>query len=224
VGFEDSRVAEPNGLPGFFIGRERGDKTKGVSDLKFIVFSGSTAQGKRAHCWETRNTGGISCGVLPGQTYSWIVNYGREGGGEMAKAKNGDTVKVHYTAKLEDGTVFSSSGSRGPLQFTIGDEKTIPGFEQAVIGMSPGELKKERVPADRAFGPYREELVMEVDRQQIPADVRLEIGKRFQIPNQNGQITHVSVTNVSDSKVTFDANHPLARDDLIFDIELLEIL
>ena len=142
----------------------------------------------------------------------------------MAKAKNGDTVKVHYTAKLEDGRVFSSSGNSDPLQFTIGEEKTIPGFERAVIGMSPGESKKERVLADQGFGPYREELVVEVDRQNIPEDVRLEVGRRFHIPNQNGQITHVSVTNVSESKVTFDANHPFARDDLIFDIELLEIL
>jgi peptidylprolyl isomerase len=142
----------------------------------------------------------------------------------MAKAKNGDTVKVHYTAKLEDGTVFSSSGNRDHLQFTIGEGKTIPGFERAVIGMSPGESKTERVPADQGFGPYREELVVEVDRQNIPADVRLEVGKRFQIPDQNGQITPVSVTNVSESKVTLDANHPLARNDLVLEIQLLEIL
>ncbi|MFX0197783.1 MAG: peptidylprolyl isomerase [Candidatus Hodarchaeota archaeon] len=142
----------------------------------------------------------------------------------MVQAKHGDTVKVRYRAKLEDGTVFSSSGNHDPLQFTIGEEKTIPGFERAVLGMSPGESKTERVPADQAFGPYREELVVEVDRQQIPADVRLEVGKRFQIPQQNGQITQVQVTNVSESKVTFDANHPLARDDLIFDIQLVEIL
>jgi peptidylprolyl isomerase len=142
----------------------------------------------------------------------------------MAQAKHGDTVKVHYMGKLEDGRVFSSSGNRDPLQFTIGEGKTIPGFERAVIGMSPGESKTERVPADQAFGPYREELVVEVDRQNIPPDVRLEVGKLFQIPNQNGQITHVSVTNISESRVTFDANHPLARDDLIFDIQLLEII
>jgi peptidylprolyl isomerase len=142
----------------------------------------------------------------------------------MVQAKKGDTVKVHYTAKLEDDRVFSSSGNRDPFQFTIGERNTIPGFERAVIGMSPGESKTERVPADQGFGPYREELVVEVDRQNVPPDVRLELGKRFQIPDQNGQITHVSVTNVSESKVTFDANHPLARDDLIFDIELLEIL
>ncbi len=142
----------------------------------------------------------------------------------MVQAKKGDTVKVHYTAKLEDGTVFSSSGNRDPLQFTIGEGNTIPGFEQAVVGMSPGESKTERVPADQAFGPYREELILEVDRQQIPADVRLEVGKRFQIHQKNGEITYVSVTNISESKVILDANHPLARDDLIFDIQLLEIL
>lgn len=142
----------------------------------------------------------------------------------MAQAKHGDTVKVHYLAKLEDGRVFSSSGNRDPLQFTIGEGKTIPGFERAVIGMSPGESKTIRVPADQGFGPYREELVVEVDRQNISPDVRLEVGKLFQIPDQNGKITLVSVTNISESRVTFDANHPLARDDLIFDIQLLEII
>ena len=100
----------------------------------------------------------------------------------------------------------------------------MPGFERAVIGMSPGESKTERVPADQGFGPYREELVVEVDRQNIPPDVRLEVGKHLQITDQNGRITYVSVTNVSESRVTFDANHPLARDDLIFDIQLLEII
>jgi len=142
----------------------------------------------------------------------------------MPKAKNGDTVTVHYTGKLEDGTVFESSESRKPLELTIGQGTVIPAFEQAVVGMSPGDSKTEKVPADQAFGPYREELIVEVDRQNIPADVRLEVGKRFQLPDQNGQITHAKVTNISESKVSFDTNHPLARDDLIFDIELLEIL
>jgi peptidylprolyl isomerase len=148
----------------------------------------------------------------------------KERSGEMAKTKNRDTVKVHYTGKLEDGTVFYSSESREPLEFTIGEGKTIPEFERALIGMSPGESKTEKIPADQAFGPYREELILEVDRQNIPPDVRLEVGKLFQIPDQNGQITHVSVTNISESRVTFDANHPLARDDLIFDIQLLGII
>jgi len=95
----------------------------------------------------------------------------------MTKAKNGDTVKVHYTGKLEDGTVFDSSESREPLKFTIGGGNVIPGFEEAVVGMSPGDSKTEKVQADQGFGPYREELVMDIDRGRIPAGVELEVGK-----------------------------------------------
>jgi peptidylprolyl isomerase len=141
----------------------------------------------------------------------------------MAQAKNGDTVKVHYTGKLEDGMVFDSSENREPLEFTIGEGKIIPGVEQAVIGMSPGESKTEKIPADQAFGPYREELIHEVDRQQIPVDVELKVGKRLQFRHANGRATQALVTDVSESKVTLDANHPLARSDLVFDIQLLEI-
>ncbi len=141
----------------------------------------------------------------------------------MVQAKHGDTVKVHYTGKLEDGTVFDSSESREPLEFTIGEGKIIPGFERAVVGMSPGESKTEKVPADQAFGPYREELILEVDRQQIPADVKPEVGKRLQFRHANGRATQALVTDVSESKVTLDGNHPLARSDLIFNIQLLEI-
>ena len=141
----------------------------------------------------------------------------------MAQAKHGDTVKVHYTGKLEDGMVFDSSENREPLEFTIGEGKIIPGFEQAVIGMSPGESKTEKIQADQAFGPYREELVLEVDRQQIPADVKLEVGKRLQFHHANDRATQALITDVSESKVTVDANHPLARSDLIFNIQLLEI-
>jgi len=142
----------------------------------------------------------------------------------MAKAKNGDTVKVHYTGKLEDGRVFSSTENSDPLQFTIGDGNTIPGFEEAVVGMSPGESKTEKVPADQAFGPYREELVVEIDRGRIPEDVDPKVGKRLQVQKEDGGITEVVVAGVTESKVTLDANHPLARNDLIFDIQLLEIL
>jgi peptidylprolyl isomerase len=141
----------------------------------------------------------------------------------MAQVKHGDTVKVHYTGKLEDGMVFDSSESREPLEFTIGEGKIIPGFEQAVVGMSPGESKTEKIPADQAFGPYREELIHEVDRKQIPADVELKVGKRLQFRHANGRATQALVTDVSESKVTLDANHPLASNDLVFDIQLLKI-
>ncbi|NIS69464.1 MAG: peptidylprolyl isomerase [Proteobacteria bacterium] len=141
----------------------------------------------------------------------------------MVQAKHGDTVKVHYTGKLEDGTVFDSSESREPLKFTVGEGKVIPGFEQAVVGMSPGDSKTEKVPADQAFGPYREELVVDIDRGRIPEEVDPKVGKRLQVQKPDGGITEVLVTGVTESKVTLDANHPLARNDLIFDIQLLEI-
>jgi peptidylprolyl isomerase len=142
----------------------------------------------------------------------------------MAKAKNGDTVKVHYTGKLEDGTVFDSSERREPIKFTIGDGNVIPGFEEAVVGMSPGESKTEKVSADQAFGPYREELVVDIDRERMPGEGDPKVGQRLRVQKTDGGITEVLVTGVTESKVTLDANHPLARSDLIFDIQLLEIL
>jgi peptidylprolyl isomerase len=141
----------------------------------------------------------------------------------MAQAQNGDTVKVHYTGKLSDDTVFDSSESRDPLEFTIGSGQIIPGFEQAVIGMQPGESKTATIPADQAYGPYQEDLLIEVERSQFPADVTPEVGQQFQIRQADGQATVVTVADVSGPQVTLDANHPLAGQDLTFDIELVEI-
>jgi peptidylprolyl isomerase len=141
----------------------------------------------------------------------------------MAQAKNGDTVTVHYTGKLEDGTVFDSSVNRDPLQFTLGEDLLIPGFEQAVLGMSAGESKTAKVSADQAYGPHREEMVVEIDRQEFPPHFQPEVGQQLQIPQSDGRITRLTVTDVSEKKVTLDANHPLAGRDLIFDIQLLEI-
>ncbi len=141
----------------------------------------------------------------------------------MAGAKQGDTVKVHYTGKLEDGTVFDSSFNRDPLQFTIGGGQVIPGFEQAVIGMNPGESKTTKVPADKAYGPHHEEMVMVVERNQFPGHLKPEVGQRLQIHLADGGTLIVVVTDMSESTVTLDANHPLAGKDLTFDIELLEI-
>ena len=149
------------------------------------------------------------------------------GGGEgeegTAQAKDGDTVKVHYTGKLEDGTVFDTSIERDPLQFTIGEGQLIPGFEQAVVGMSPGESKTVEIPADEAYGPYREEMVLVVDRDQLPPDLQPEVGQQLQMRQEDGQIILVTVIDVSESSVTLDANHPLAGQDLTFDIQLVEI-
>lgn len=141
----------------------------------------------------------------------------------MPQAKQGDTVKVHYTGKLDDGTVFDSSQEREPLEFTIGTGTIIPGFEQAVIGMSPGESKTEVIPPDRAYGPYLEEMVLQIERQQLPAELDPEVGQQLQLEHPTGEVIPVIITDVSSSTVTLDANHPLAGEDLTFDIQLVAI-
>lgn len=141
----------------------------------------------------------------------------------MAQAQHGDTVKVHYTGKLDDGTVFDSSVDREPLEFTIGQGGIIPGFEQAVLGMSQGESKTETIPVENAYGPYIEEMVVTVDRQQMPAEIEPQVGQQLHLQQPDGQMIPVMITDVSNSTVTLDANHPLAGETLTFDIQLVEI-
>jgi len=142
----------------------------------------------------------------------------------VEQVKHGDTVKIHYTGKLEDGTIFDTSAKRDPLQFIIGAGQVVSGFEQAIVGMNPSESKTVKVPTDKAYGPHREEMVLVVDRNKIPKNLKLELGQELQIPQEDGQKTIVAVTNISESSVTLDANHPLAGKDLTFDIQLIEIL
>jgi peptidylprolyl isomerase len=142
----------------------------------------------------------------------------------MSQAKEGDTVKVHYTGKLADETVFDSSRDRDPLEFTIGAGQIIPGFEQAVVGMQPGEEKTAQIPANEAYGPYQDDMTLEVDRDQFPPDMSPEVGQQFQVSQPDGHAVMVTVTDVSGANVTLDANHPLAGQDLTFDIELVEIV
>ena len=142
----------------------------------------------------------------------------------MAQGEDSNTVKVHYTGKFEDGTVFDTSADRDPLEFTIGRGQLIPGFEQAVIGMSPGESKTVNIPADEAYGQHNAEMLTEVDRSQFPADLNPEVCQQLQLNRPDGQTVVVTVASVSESTVTLDANHPLAGKDLIFDIQLVAIL
>ncbi len=142
----------------------------------------------------------------------------------MVRAKNGDTVKVHYTGKLDDGSVFDTSSASEPLEFTIGQGQIIPGFEQAIIGMSPGESKTVKVSADKAYGQRREEMVLVIDREKFPKHLNPEVGQRLRIPQAGGRTAVVTVTDVSESSITLDGNHPLAGKDLTFDIELVEIV
>jgi peptidylprolyl isomerase len=138
----------------------------------------------------------------------------------MAQAKKGSTVKVHYTGKLEDGMVFDSSVDRDPLQFKIGGGEIIPGFEQAVVGMEPGEQKTAKVAADQAFGPHDQEKVYVIERSKLPQEAK--VGQRYEIEGE-GDPNVVTVTKISEGSVTLDGNHPLAGRDLIFDIQLLEV-
>ena len=141
----------------------------------------------------------------------------------MTQAKAGDNVKVHYTGKLDDGTVFDTSVEREPLQFSLGSGNVIPGFEEAIVGMAPGESKTTKITPDQAYGPQRDELVITVEKEQIPTDLSVAVGQQLQISQNDGQVIPVIVTDVSDSKVTLDANHPLAGQQLTFDIELVEV-
>jgi peptidylprolyl isomerase len=141
----------------------------------------------------------------------------------MAQAKSGDTVSVHYTGMLADGTVFDSSQNREPLVFTIGSGQVIPGFEQAVIGMQPGETRETKIPSDQAYGEHNDDLVFDVDRDQLPDDLSPSVGDQYQMRQPDGQTVIVTVQDVTPEQVTFDANHPLAGEDLTFDIELVSI-
>jgi FKBP-type peptidyl-prolyl cis-trans isomerase 2 len=140
----------------------------------------------------------------------------------MTQAQNGNRVKVHYTGKLDDGSVFDSSEGREPLEFTVGEGQVIPGFEQGVVGMEPGDSKTLNIPSDEAYGPHRPEGVFEIERSEIPPSIPLEEGMRLQA-NQGGRTVELMVVEIDESKVTLDGNHPLAGRDLTFDIQLVEV-
>ena len=141
----------------------------------------------------------------------------------MTEATEGNTVKVHYTGKLDDGTVFDSSEGREPLEFTIGQGQMIPGFERGVVGMEVGETRTLVITADQAYGVHRPDGVFELDRSEIPTTIPLEVGMQLQATGPGGQPVTMTVAALSDDKVTMDANHPLAGKDLTFEIELVGI-
>lgn len=149
----------------------------------------------------------------------------------MAQAKKGDRVKVHYTGKLADGSIFDSSECgesdcdcpSGPLEFTLGAGEVIPGFDQAVEGMSIDETRSVHIPVDQAYGERVEEMVAQVPRNELPADMVPEVGQQLEVTQEDGNAFQVMITEVTDDQVTIDANHPLAGNDLNFDIRLVEI-
>ena len=142
----------------------------------------------------------------------------------MAKAKQGDIIKVHYHGTLEDGTVFSSTcQEKEPFEFTIGKGGVLPGFEQAVIGMSVGDTRSISIPPDEAYGQHRIEFVFMMNRAQAPAGLNLELGKRLQIRTNQGKTTVATITAITEDSVILDANDPLAGKTLKFEIELIQI-
>ncbi len=158
----------------------------------------------------------LICGIL-------LVIMLVTGCGGPALAKTGDTVKVHYTGKLLDGTVFDTSVGSEPLEFTIGQGQLIADFEQAVTGMKPGESKTITIPADEAYGPYRDDFVFEMEKDKLPEGLVPEIGMQLQMTQTDGNLIIVKIIDISETTITIDANHELAGQDLIFEIELVEI-
>jgi len=142
----------------------------------------------------------------------------------MAEARLGDKVRVHYTGLLDDGTVFDTSVGREPFDFTIGENTVIPGFENAVVGMKVGDKKTISIPPGDAYGEYLDDLVVVINRSQIPPEIDAEVGMVLQVKSENGTATYVTVTDITDDAVTLDGNHPLAGKSLTFEIELLEIV
>jgi peptidylprolyl isomerase len=140
----------------------------------------------------------------------------------MSQAKSGDTVRVHYTGTLDDGTQFDSSRGREPLEFTLGGGQMIPGFEKAVDGMAVGDSKTINIPATEAYGERHDQMVQEVPREHMPDEIELEVGMQLQAEGPAGPVI-VTVTALGEENVTLDGNHPLAGKDLTFDLELVAI-
>lgn len=142
----------------------------------------------------------------------------------MSEAKSGDTVRIHYTGRLTDGNEFDSSAGREPLEFTLGAGQIIPGLEKEIEGMTVGDKSTITVPSDEAYGPHRPEAVQKVPRSKIPAEIEVVVGTQLQGMTPDGQPLNLAVVEVVGDSVTLDANHPLAGQDLVFDVELVEIV
>ncbi len=141
----------------------------------------------------------------------------------MTVAEHGNTVKIHYTGTLDNGSVFDTSAGREPLEFTLGGGQVIAGFDEAVAGMAVGEKKNVKVPVDKAYGPRNEELVIAAPKEHVPADINPEVGQQLQMGSPNGELVVVTVVEITDTHIKLDANPPLAGQDLNFDIELVAV-
>lgn len=141
----------------------------------------------------------------------------------MAQAAVGDTVQLHYTGKLKDGTEFGTSRGQEPLQFKVGENTILPKLEMSVVGMAIGDTASVEIAAADGYGPRQPEAVETVDRSVLPAEVELVVGNQLQAQTQDGQTLVVTIIAVDDASVTLDGNHPLAGEDLTFEIQLVEI-
>ncbi len=141
----------------------------------------------------------------------------------MSKVKENDTVRVHYTGKLTTGEVFDSSREREPLEVTLGEGRLIPGFEKGLIDMEVAEKKTITIPKEEAYGEVQKELFQELGRDQLPAEIKPEVGMGLVARGQDGSERQLRITEVKDASIVVDANHPLAGQDLVFDLELVEI-
>jgi peptidylprolyl isomerase len=141
----------------------------------------------------------------------------------MSQAKSGDTVKIHYTGTLGDGTEFDSSAGRDPLEFALGSGQVIPGFDNAVDGMTVGDSKTVTIPAGEAYGERHDQLVQEVPKDALPGEMEPEVGMQLQSQSPDGQIMNLVIVEVEEETITVDGNHPLAGQALTFAIELVEI-
>jgi len=141
----------------------------------------------------------------------------------MAQAKMGDTVLVHYNGKLDTGVLFDTSEGSDPLKFELGSGCLIQGFEEAVVGMSPGETKTVKIPPEKGYGKYREDRVIKVDKKDLPEGLVPEEGMTLEICASNGVMVPVQITEISESTVTLDANHPLSEQTLTFEITLVAV-
>ena len=142
----------------------------------------------------------------------------------MAQATAGNTVKIHCNGKLKDGTVFDSSEGRDPLEFKIGENAIIPDLEASVVGMAEGDTATVEIVAEKAYGPRRDDAVQTVERTMIPEGVDITIGNRLEATAPDGQSLVLTIVEADETSVTLDGNHPLAGEDLVFDIELVEVV
>ncbi|MGE7777057.1 FKBP-type peptidyl-prolyl cis-trans isomerase [Chitinophaga sp. NPDC101104] len=142
----------------------------------------------------------------------------------MQQVKTGDTVRVHYHGRLQNGQTFDSSEGRDPLEFKVGSGMVIKGFDNGVLDMKPGDKRTLNIPVDEAYGAKSPELIMEFPKANIPADLNPQVGMDLQMSNPQGQVFPVKVVAITEEFITLDANHPLAGEPLVFDIELVEIV